>query len=146
MLTTRYGIRRLLQAGFALLAAGMLLLARLPADGTYIRDVLVPLILIAIGSALSYAPTFVAGTAGVADRDQGLASGFLNSSQELGAAVGLAVLGSVAAAVTAHGDAGTLIAGYRVGLIVAAAAIVAVGFPLMRSPRFAGRRNRDALS
>ncbi|MDX6740679.1 MFS transporter [Actinocorallia sp. A-T 12471] len=129
-LVTRYGTRPPLAAGFVLLVLGTALLARMPDDGTYLRDVLGPFVLLAAGSGLSYAPTFVAGTAGVPASGQGLASGFLNSAQELGAAVGLAVLGALAAArTTAPGD---LTSGYRVGLLAGAAALV-LCLPLIRA-------------
>ncbi|MEU4427401.1 MFS transporter [Actinoplanes sp. NPDC024001] len=124
-LVGRYGVRPLLTAGFLLLAAGMLLLARMPADGSYLRDALAPLLLLAVGSGLSYAPTFVAGTTGVADDRQGVASGLLNSAQELGTAAGLAVLGPLAAAAGAGAD------GYRTGLLAAGGAMLAC-LPLIR--------------
>lgn len=133
-LTTRYGPRRLIAIGFALLAAGMLVLARVPADGTYLRDVLPGMLLLAAGSGLSYAPIFVAGTGGVPDRDQGLASGLLNSAQELGTAVGVTVLGAIATAATPAGGVAALTTGYRAGLLAAAAAtllglILVAGIP-----------------
>lgn len=124
VLTTRYGPRRMLAIGFALLAGGMLLLARVPTDGTYLRDVLPPLLLLAAGAGMSYAPTFIAGTSGVPDQYQGLASGLLNSAQELGAAVGITVLGAVATAATINGDPTALAGGYRAGLLVATAIVV----------------------
>lgn len=119
-LATRYGPRRLMAGGFTLLASGMLLLARVPTDGTYLRDVLPGLLLLATGSGLSYAPLFIAGTTGVADRDQGLASGLLNSAQELGAAVGITVLGAIATAATLETGTAALTTGYRAGLLTAA--------------------------
>ena len=129
-LTTRYGPKPLIATGFALLAAGMLLLARVPVDGTYRRDVLPAMLLLAVGSGLSYAPIFVAGTAGVPDRDQGLASGFLTCAQELGSAVGVTVLGAVATAATLGDDVAALTAGYRAGLLTAAA-VTALSLPLV---------------
>ncbi|MEQ4207385.1 MFS transporter [Actinopolymorpha sp. B9G3] len=123
-LITRYGARLLVLIGFCLLAGGMLLLARVPTNGSYLRDVLPPLFLLAIGSGLSYAPTFAAGTAGVPNHDQGLASGLLNSAQELGTAVGVAVLGALAAASTVDTTVNSLAAGYRTGLLTAAGALV----------------------
>jgi EmrB/QacA subfamily drug resistance transporter len=119
-LTTRHGPQPLIAIGFTLLAAGMLLLARVPTDGTYWRDVLPPLLLLAVGSGLSYAPIFIAGTTGVANRDQGLASGFLNSAQELGAAIGVTILGAIATAATIGHDITALTTGYRAGLLTAA--------------------------
>ncbi len=137
-LTTRYGVRAPLLAGFTLLAVGMALLARIPVDGTYLRDVLPALLLLAAGSGLAYAPTFVAGTTGVADRDQGLASGLLNSAQELGTAVGVACLGALAATATKGPGSAALAAGYRVGLLAAA---VAVGVGLLLVIRLPGKQD-----
>ncbi|MEU4693943.1 MFS transporter [Actinoplanes sp. NPDC023714] len=130
-LVDRYGTRPLLAAGFVLLAAGMLLLARMPAGGSYLRDVLGPLLLLAAGSGLSYAPTFVAGTAGVPDERQGVASGLLNSAQELGSAAGLALLGALAAAAAAGNG---LTHGYRAGLLVAAGSVLACLFLIRGLP------------
>lgn len=129
-LTTRYGPRPVIGGGFVLLAAGMLLLARVPTDGTYLRDVLPAMLLLAVGSGLSYAPLFIAGTTGVADHDQGIASGFLNSAQELGSAIGVIVLGAIATAATAGADPAALTAGYRAGL-VSAATIMALSMTLI---------------
>jgi hypothetical protein len=120
----------MIAVGFTLLAAGMLLLARVPTDGNYLRDVLAPLLLLAIGSGLSYAPIFIAGTTGVPDGDQGLASGLLNSAQELGAAVGVTVLGAIATAAALRDDAASLTTGYRAGLL-AAAAVMVLGMTLV---------------
>lgn len=124
VLTTRYGPRAMITTGFALLATGMLLLARTPIDGNYFADVFPAMLLLAVGSGLSYAPIFIAGTTGIRDEDQGLISGLLNSAQELGAAVGIVVLGAIATAMTVGGDPSGLAAGYRAGLIAAAGVIV----------------------
>ena len=127
-LTTRYGPRRMLGVGFVLVALGMAILARLPINGTYLVDVLPALLLLAAGSGLSYAPLFITGTTGVADADQGLASGLLNSAQELGAALGVTLLGGIAAAATIDVDepsASELVNGYRAGLITASALTLA---------------------
>jgi len=86
------------------------------------------LLLIATGSGLAYAPTFIAGTSGVPDRLHGLESGFLNSSQELDAAVGISILGAVAT-IASTGD--SLVTGYRAGLAVAAG-VVAVSILVVR--------------
>ena len=112
----------------------MAILARLPIDGTYLVDVLPPLLLLAVGSGLSYAPLFITGTSGVTDTDQGLASGLLNSAQELGAAIGVTLLGAIAATATFGVDEGTptgLVNGYRAGLIAASALTIA-GLLLIR--------------
>lgn len=136
-LTTKYGPRRLLGVGFVLVALGMAILARLPIDGTYLFDVLPPLLLLAAGSGLSYAPLFITGTRGVADADQGLASGLLNSAQELGAAIGVTLLGGIAAAATLDVDdppAAGLVNGYRAGLITASGLTLAGLLLIQRLP------------
>jgi EmrB/QacA subfamily drug resistance transporter len=144
-LTGRYGARRLLLIGLVLLGLGMLYLARVPADGSYWVDVLPGMVLLALGSGLAYPPTFVAGTSGVSDDDQGLASGLLNSAQELGGALGLAILGSVAAAGVAAGTAGpeALADGYRTGYLAAAGLMALAVFIAWRAPRNLGGSTPD---
>ncbi len=135
LLTTTYGPRRMLGVGLVLVAVGMAILARLPTDGTYLVDVLPALLLLAAGSGLSYAPLFITGTTGVTDADQGLASGLLNSAQELGAAIGVTILGAIAAAATIDVDeppAAELVNGYRAALITASALTLA-GLLLIRA-------------
>lgn len=127
-LTTRYGARAMLNVGFVSIAIGMVILARLAVDGTYLIDVLPPLLMFAAGSGLIYAPLFITGTTGIADSDQGLASGLLNSAQELGAALGVTLLGAIAAAATVDLEdppASELVTGYRAALITAAAITLA---------------------
>ncbi|MDQ4132656.1 MAG: MFS transporter [Actinomycetota bacterium] len=119
-LVATVGVRRLLTIGFALASLGIAVLARLPDDGSYLIDVFPALVLLAAGNAFAYAPTFVAGTSGVPADKQGLASGLLNTSQELGAAVGVTALATIAAtAANASGPEHSL-TGYRAGLAVAA--------------------------
>lgn len=125
-LVSRYGARRPLMAGLALGACGMLWLSRMSSDGSYWVDVLPALLCIACGSALAYVSTYIAATARVAPSDQGAASGILNTAQELGPAVGLAAIAAVATGLIGDGTgAADLVAGYRGGLVVAAALTVA---------------------
>jgi EmrB/QacA subfamily drug resistance transporter len=134
-LTTRFGVRRLLATGLTLLAAGALLLARLPAGGDYWTDVLPGMVLLAFGSGLAYAPTYIAASSGVPAREQGAASGLVNSAQEVGAAVGLSAL-----ALVASGFGGSaLVAGYRAGLVGAAAMFAAAAAIAVTIPRALGR-------
>ena len=134
-LTARFGVRRLLATGLALLTAGALLLARLPAGGDYWTDVLPGMILLAFGSGLSYAPTFIAASSGVRAQDQGAASGLVNSAQEIGAAVGLSTLALVASGL----GGAVLVAGYRVGLVGAATMFAAAAAVALTVPRTLGR-------
>jgi EmrB/QacA subfamily drug resistance transporter len=127
---------RLLLAGAALIcAAGLLWLSRLAATGSYVTDVLGPLTLVALGLGLSFPPGTYAATAGVPARDGGLASGLVNTTRQVGGAVGLAALATIAVdrtnAVLASGrpSAGlanqALTAGYARAFEVAA--VIALG-------------------
>ncbi len=119
-LVEKLGLRRLLLSGMALAASGMVALVIAPAAHALVA-ILPGLALIALGSGLSYAPAFIAGTSGVAEGDQGLASGLLNTAQELGAAIGLALLGAIATAAAAMLGQ---VDGYRAGFLGAFAMIV----------------------
>ena len=133
-LVSTAGVRRLLTVGFSLASVGMLTLARLPRSGDYLTDVLPALAMLAVGSAFAYAPTFVAGTGQVPEDKQGVASGLLNASQELGAAVGITALATIAASVTTGTAAEALLAGYRVALVVAAAVMAGAIVLVRRLP------------
>src|SRR4051794_8214448 len=118
----RWGIRGPLVAGLGCLAAGLLLFARAPVDGTYAVDVLPSMILLALGAGLSFNPLLLAAMGDVPPEESGLASGLVNTTQMMGGAVGLAVLVSIAAARTADpDDLGDLTAGYHAAFIVGAA-------------------------
>ncbi len=124
-LVDRFGVRHMLAAGMTLVAAGVLSLTRVPAAGNVFADVLPGLVVVAMGSGLSFAPAFIAGTSGVAADEQGLASGLLNTSQELGTAIGLALLGAAAAGAGA-GVTASYRAGYLGAFTLAALAVVVV--------------------
>ena len=127
-LVPRFGVRTLLTAGLVLLAAGAVLLARVPAGGTYAIDVLPGMLLLALGSSLAYAPTFIAASSGVAAEEHGAASGLINTAQEAGAALGIAVLGLVATWPAAGGT------DHRAGLLGAAALFVIAAAVARRAP------------
>jgi EmrB/QacA subfamily drug resistance transporter len=136
----RVGAPRMLVLGGTAAAAGMLFLARAPDAGRYAVDVLPGLALIALGSGLSYAPTFALGTSGVAEPDQGLASGLLSTAQELGAALGLALLASLAVSLAGDGAgfAGSDLTAYRVGYLGAGALQVLATVVALRADRPGG--------
>jgi EmrB/QacA subfamily drug resistance transporter len=138
VVTSTFGTRRLLArlalkwvllAGLACMAAGQLWLAQISRGAGYPVDVLPGLILTALGIGLALPTASIAITSGVHGRDQGLAGALFTTSQQTGAAVGLAILATAAAARTAHA-AGSLVAGYRLsfligaGMAVLAAAVV----------------------
>jgi EmrB/QacA subfamily drug resistance transporter len=100
----RIGVRPIAVAGMLVSIVGMLLLARVPADGSYAVDVLPAIILTSLGMGAVFLPLTLVATTGLADEDQGLASGIFNTSQQVGGSLGLAILSTLAAAHT--GDAG----------------------------------------
>ncbi len=100
-LTGRYGPGPVLAIGMTLIAAGMLLFAGAPADGSYVADVLAPALLCSAGLGFSFVPVTIAATAGVHRTEAGLASGLVNTSRQMGGSVGLALLATVATQRTA---------------------------------------------
>jgi EmrB/QacA subfamily drug resistance transporter len=97
-LVGRLGARTLLLAGMAALAAGSLLLSRLSPAGSVLVVVLPGMLLVAVGLGVGFTVGTLAATAGVEARQQGAASGVFNTSQQVGAGIGLAVLAAVAGA------------------------------------------------
>jgi MFS family permease len=112
----RIGVRPVLTTGLLVAAAGLGLLTQVSVDGTYLADVLPGSILLALGIGMAFVPLTIAATANVPDSDAGLASGILNTSQQIGGALGLAILGTLAAGVTRSFDGPApeaLVAGYQ---------------------------------
>jgi EmrB/QacA subfamily drug resistance transporter len=88
--------RRVPLFGIALAAAGFFLLGRVPTHGTYLADLLPGLLLMSIGLGLTFVPLTLIATTNIAPGDAGLASGLLNTTQQVGGALGLAVLSTLA--------------------------------------------------
>jgi EmrB/QacA subfamily drug resistance transporter len=124
-LVTRFGPRGVLTVGLLLVTLSLALLARLPVPGDYAVDLLGPFVLNGIGLALCFIPVTIAGMSGVPPAQAGAASGLLNTSRQVGGAVGLAVVNTIAAGSVADGDAG-LAHGFRISLL-ALAALALVG-------------------
>jgi EmrB/QacA subfamily drug resistance transporter len=99
-LAPRVGVRTVAAAGFVLTAAGLVALTQLPVHGSYARDVLPPILLSSLGMGAVFMPLTLIATTGLADEDQGLASGLFNTSQQVGGALGLAVLSTLATSKT----------------------------------------------
>lgn len=100
-LTSRFGTRRLLLTGLTALGAGLVLLSRAPVDGRYWTDVAPSLVVQGFGMGLALPALIMRALSGAEPRDAGLASGLNNTAQQAGAAVGLAVLATVA---TSHSN------------------------------------------
>ncbi|MEE4546553.1 MFS transporter [Streptomyces sp. V4-01] len=88
--------RPVLVAGLALGAGGLLLLARLPVHAGYAADVLPPFLMVGIGLGMSFVPLQIAAALGVRERESGVAAGLINTSQEAGGALGVAVISTFA--------------------------------------------------
>jgi EmrB/QacA subfamily drug resistance transporter len=101
-LTTRLGARPVLTTGLLLTAAGSALYARMPADGHYFWDVFPGLALSGVGLALTFVPVMIAGLTGVEHADAGVASGLINTSRQIGGAIGLAAVTTIAATASSH--------------------------------------------
>jgi EmrB/QacA subfamily drug resistance transporter len=128
-LVPRVGVRVVPLIGLALGAAGMVVLVRLPVHGRYVSNLLPGLLPLGLGLGLTFVPMTLAGTSEVSAEDAGLASGLLNTAQQVGGSIGLAVLSTLAASRTKallHGpvSAGSLpaarVSGFHVAFIAAA--------------------------
>jgi MFS family permease len=123
-LAARFGARLVLAAGLASIGLGQAWLTQLSPSGSYLGNVLPGLELTSFGMGLLFPTAAVLATAGVAPGDRGLAGGLLAASQQVGMAVGLAILATVAAARTraaAGPYAAALVSGYRLSYLVGAA-------------------------
>src|SRR4051794_21888668 len=96
-LIRRFGVRPIAVTGMFLAAGGLALLSGAGADGSYAADLLPGIIPMSIGMGLTFVPLTLIGTTNVSDSDAGLASGVFNTSQQIGGALGLAVLSTLAA-------------------------------------------------
>jgi EmrB/QacA subfamily drug resistance transporter len=123
----RFGIRLPLATGLLLAAAGLLLFAFAPVDGSFVAHVLPGMTLLGLGAGMAFNPVLLAAMSDVAPSESGLASGVVNTSFMMGGALGLAVLASLAAARTDSllaSGADSLVAlngGYHVAFAVGAA-------------------------
>jgi EmrB/QacA subfamily drug resistance transporter len=130
-LNMRYGARATLIPGLVLIAGGLALFSRAPVDASYVTDLLPSMLLLGIGAGLSFPSLMTLAMSGATQEDSGLASGLVNTTQQGGGALGLAVLATLA---TTHsetllesGDSAisALTGGYQLAFIVAAGLAVA---------------------
>jgi len=129
-LVTKVGVKTVLVTGMSLLTAGLLYFTQVSVHGSYVGDLLPGFLVIAMGMAFSFVPISIAALAGVEARDAGLASGLINTSQQVGGALGIALLSSVAVSHTDVAAAGSVPAALTDGFHAAfwvGAAIAAVG-------------------
>ena len=137
----RFGVKPVLVVGLLALALALALFAGLPADGTFLANVLPVSLLAAVGMSLAYIPVTMIGMSGAAPQDTGLASGLINTTYQVGSALGLAVMVSLAASASGTGTDAitTMLAGYQTAFLGASvvaeiAAIASLVF-LPRRPK-----------
>ncbi len=94
-LVTRVGLKPVLVAGLVLIAAGLVWFAQISPTGGFASDILGPSLLAALGLGFAFVPVTIAAVSGIAPADSGLASGLINTSQQVGGALGLAILSTV---------------------------------------------------
>jgi EmrB/QacA subfamily drug resistance transporter len=139
----RFGVRTVAIAGMAIAAAGLALMVRISVHGTYAGTLLPAFVLLAVGLGLTFVPATLIGVSSVDGDDAGLASGLFNSAQQIGGALGLAVLATLAASRTSsllsslphHASASAVasatVSGYRIAFLVAAGFMLAAIFVLV---------------
>jgi EmrB/QacA subfamily drug resistance transporter len=144
-LVIRFGPRVPLLAGLLIAGAGLVVLGHAGPDAHYFPTIAMSFVLIGLGAGLAFMPLLTIGMANVPAADAGLASGIINTSLQMSAAIGVAVLGTVATdrtqALTSQGQSHTdaLLGGYHLAFTVAtvcvAAAVVTTLLTLWRTPR-----------
>jgi len=149
-LVPRIGVRVVPMIGLALATAGMIVLTQLPVDGRYLSNVLPGVLPLGLGLGLTFVPITLAGTSEVGGEDAGLASGLLNTAQQVGGSIGLAVLATLATsrtnnllhgAVTPGSIPAARVSGFHVAF-VAAAVILGVAWTVA-ALQLRARRARD---
>jgi EmrB/QacA subfamily drug resistance transporter len=153
-LIMRFGARGTLVPGMALVAAGLLLFARVPVHGSYVSDVLPVLLLLGAGVGSTFPALMTLAMADAAPQDAGLASGLVNTSAQVGGALGLAVLATSAAthtsSLTKAGKplADALTSGYHVAFVIAAGLVglAIVLSLLLHAPRRAPAHEQRELA
>jgi EmrB/QacA subfamily drug resistance transporter len=101
-LVARYGAGPVLGCGLTLMAAGLALFGRVSVGGDYVSDFMLPGLLVSTGIGFSIVPSTIAATATAAPGEAGLASGLVNTARQMGGALGLAILASLAVLYTSH--------------------------------------------
>ena len=131
-LVNRIGVKPVLVTGMVALTSGLVYFTQVSVHGTYLRDLLPGFLLVGVGLGFSFVPISIAALAGVQPAEAGLASGLFNTTQQIGGALGIAVLSTIATSRTSHALAdGTalpsaLVHGFT-GAFVVGAGIAAVG-------------------
>lgn len=140
VLLDRVGTKPMIVVGAVVGAAGLYWLSRIPTDGSYVRDVLPGLLVGAAGMGGVFIGATTAANAGVGEDKAGLAAGLLNTGQQIGTALGLAILSAIATAHThalvrgGHGLAEAATGGYEWALVAGAFLVLAAGVVALLAP------------
>ena len=130
-LIMRFGARATLLPGLVLIAAGLGLFTQVPVDGNYVTDVLPTMIMLGTGAGLSFPALMTLAMSGATQSDAGLASGLVNTTLQVGGALGLAVLATLSATRSetlieqGHSTASALTDGYQLAFLIGAGLVVA---------------------
>jgi EmrB/QacA subfamily drug resistance transporter len=142
-LVTRFGPKATLIAGLVPIAAAQLLFSRAPVDGSYVVDIVPMSVLLGLGAGMAFPALMNLGMSGATPQDAGLASGLVNTTVQVGGALGLAVLATLSAtrsdslAASGHSTAVALTGGYHLAFLIGFALVVAaivVAVAVLRSP------------
>jgi hypothetical protein len=140
----RFGVKPMMLVGMSLMALSLALFARAPVDGSFVLDVLPAMVLLGFGASFAFLTVILASVQGVPEDQAGLASGLVNTSQQMGGALGLAALASLAASRTeGRLEAGSepvaaLNAGFHAAFLLGAILLVLAGVlaaTLLRLPK-----------
>jgi EmrB/QacA subfamily drug resistance transporter len=143
-LIMRFGPRNTLIPGVCMVVVALLLFARTPVDASYLTDLLPPFLLIGVGVGTSFPAIMTLAMSGATPEDAGLASGLVNTSMQVGGAIGLAILATLSGERTQNlldegvGQMQALTSGYHVAYLVGAilaAIAVAIAVFVLRAPR-----------
>ena len=131
-LVNRIGVKTVLMIGMTSLTAGLVYFTQASVHGSYLGDLLPGFLLVAVGLGFSFVPISIAALAGIQPAEAGLASGLINTSQQIGGALGIAALSTIAtsrtsdAIVGGSSQASALVSGFH-GAFVAGAIVAAIG-------------------
>ncbi len=130
-LIMRFGAKTTLIPGMGLIAVGLILFTQAPVDGSYAQHVLPPMILFGFGAGLSFPALMTLAMSGATSQDAGLASGLVNTSAQVGGALGLAVLATLSATRSdsliegGEATASALTSGYHLAFLIGAGLVLA---------------------
>jgi hypothetical protein len=130
-LIMRFGARKTLLPGLVLIGAGLLLFARVPVDGSYVVDILPVMLLLGTGAGLAFPALMTLAMSGATPSEAGLASGLVNTTLQVGGALGLAVLATLSTTRTENllsdgeSTASALTGGYHLAFLIGAGLLVA---------------------